>query len=504
MPRMTRANGSRSVPSDRALFALSSVYALLVRLPWLGAGYGWDSDAWREASVAAAMSETGRILASRFPGNPAFELAIALVWGRSPWAQNPWVLNGLTALVAALGTGAFALLARRVGVAQPLLAALAFTSVPAFLIVSTSTLDYAWGLCFGVLGLLFAARGLGWAAGVALGIAIGARLTSTLFLGPALVLLAMGRPDTAVGGAPAVSGPRARSLLACAIAAIALGGAFYLPLWLEYGPAFLRFYDLGYPSPALLLKKATVDLWGWIGTAGIGVALVLALLARRPGGAQVTDIARPARGVMAACGLGLVLFVVAYLRLPYKPAYLLPAVPFALLLLGLVPPSTRRGLQVAAFALVLSPWVLTAYAPGKTDDPLPETEFASRWTRAIRAGGRSVVVDLRGPVPVDRARRLAGMDYGARILEASRTLPTPAIVVAQDWLPQLRMRLGDHAGAVEERGVRFVHQLSEADLDSVRLRGATIYFLPGSESTHPVRLGLDPRTEGARPLPLSP
>ncbi len=485
---MARANGPTFVQSDRALFILSFALSLIVRLPLLGAGYGWDSDAWREAAVAGALAESGRILASRFPGNPVFEIASALVWSLGAWARSPWALNGATALVAALGSGSVALLARRVGSGQPLLAALAFTSVPALLIVSTSTLDYAWGLSFGVIGLLRARGGHAFSAGVALGLAIGARLTSGLFLLPALLLL--------------LDAARLRSALLCAFTAVALGAACYAPLWGEYGTAFLRYYDLGYPSLPLILKKATVDLWGWTGCAAIGLAGVLAALRRRPPRNGVERAVHPgARVLRAAWITGLAVFLVMYLRLPYKSAYLLPAVPFALLLLASI--LRPGGFRIAAVGLILSPWLVSVYEPGKTDDP-PPAGLARALAREVSLAGRRVIVDARGPVWIDQARRRAGMAYGARLIHAAGALPGPAIVVAQDWLPQLRMRLGDYSGPVEEGDVRFVHQLAPADLDSARAGGRAIYYLPGAEMTHPVRLGLDPRAVGARPLPLQP
>ena len=83
----------RAAAAAALLFAL----ALGMRLPFLGAGYGYDLDAWTAAWVGRQIAESGEYLASRPPGFPVQEYAFALLWRGGPLA-----LNGLTALWSAL------------------------------------------------------------------------------------------------------------------------------------------------------------------------------------------------------------------------------------------------------------------------------------------------------------------------------------------------------------------------------------------------------------------
>ena len=133
--------------SERRTFLLVAAVVMVSRLPFLSAGYGWDSDAWRVAAVAHWIGATGHYAASRFPGNPVHELLCALLARGGPWA-----LNGISALASALGAGCFALLLRRLDVRHATLGAFALAATPAFYLASVTTMDYAL-----TLGLLLAA-----------------------------------------------------------------------------------------------------------------------------------------------------------------------------------------------------------------------------------------------------------------------------------------------------------------------------------------------------------
>jgi hypothetical protein len=474
--------------SPRALAATVFAFALLLRGPFLDAGFGWDSDAWRVAGSAAAMAESGRPTLSRIRGNPLPEFAAALAWAaahatglvRRDLDLAP-LLNGLTAVVGALGAAAFALLLCRLRLPGALLGGLAFASVPAFLAVSTSTLDYAWGLSFGVAALLAAQAGRPAACAIALGLSIGSRLTGVLFLPPALLLLA--------GSLPAAHPARALRLAGTAAGALALGAAFFVPGFLDLGWSLFGYYDIGNPAWSLVVKKATVDLWGWPGAMAVGGAAIAAGVV---GARAVARGQAPDRIVLAA-GLGLLLFSLAYLRLPYKAAYLLPAVPFAWILLARALPA--RALAVVATLVMVSPWLLAVYEPGKTDDPAPA---AARWE--VRIGGRRFAVDLHGPILLDRSRRLEGLRVGRWIeLQVRNGLP-PSVFVVHDWLPQLRVRLEDYRGPVEWRDVRLVHHLTAEAWDRARSEGRPLFYLAGSEEHRAVRFGLDPATLHGQPV----
>jgi len=246
------------MPRDRRLAAVMiAVLVLALRLPFLTPGYGIDPDAWRIAADGRAIAESGAYGSSRAPGNPIVELAAALVWRGGPLA-----LNGLTALFSAIAALAFALTLQRLSVRGWALGALALAFTPVIAVNSSNAMDYLWALAFILIAHDAALRGRWVEAGVMLGLATGCRITSLLLAPPfALILIDPAR------------GPSTKSrAIGFALVALAISTAAFLPALMTYGPGFLHGYAHGYPPPLYVVKNATVDVWGLIGSIALAVA----------------------------------------------------------------------------------------------------------------------------------------------------------------------------------------------------------------------------------------
>jgi NADH:ubiquinone oxidoreductase subunit D len=88
------------------------------------------------------------------------------------------------------------------------------------------------------------------------------------------------------------------------------------------------------------------------------------------------------------------------------------------------------------------------------------------------------------------------MRYVERALERARRLPGESVVVAYDWLPQIRVRLeGKRDGRVE-----YVYLLTAAELADLRRRGIGIYDLAGAEDVNLRVNGVSLRANGVQPL----
>ena len=196
------------------------------------------------------------------------------------------------------------------------------------------------------------------------------------------------------------------------------------------------------------------------------------------------------RRQMAACVCGIAIYAIGYLRLPIKAFYLIPAVPFTLLLLGRL--LSRRAFLAVCLALVASPWVLKVSQPGKPDSLGP-----TAGTVTLGLGGQPWTVDLlRGPILADHERRAHGMRYVEGSLARARGLPGESVIVAYDWLPQIRVRLsGKRDGRVE-----YVYLLSAGELADLRRREVSVYDLAGAEAENVKVNGVSLRENGARPL----
>ena len=440
--------GSRK-RNDLALFLGVALLVLASRLPFLAAGYGRDPDAWRVANTARAIATTGRYSVSRFPGYPVQELAYALLWRGGPIA-----LNGATALFSALAAGLFALILRGLGGRDAFLAALAFASVPIVFVNSTTAMDYLWALAFVLASLYCVLARRPVAGGVLLGVAIGCRITSSGMVLP-LGLLLLGEERT----------ERWRHVLRFAAAALLTGGAMFLPVMLVYGTSFLTYAESDRVDPLQQLRQANSAVWGAAGHLAILVALFSLLLRRRlPHESSIAVPLGPA--YTGGWVLAILVNVGAFIALPHEFAYLIPSVPFALLLMAKA--LDRRVFRLVCGVLLVSPFV------------------------TVSSAGVG-----QGPLLVDYAGRRDDMRAVRRMLALSSRLDEASVIVAGGWLPQIEAGLDE---LPSDQPVTYVYLLGAAQLQAYVDRGYAIYYLPGQRDYNREQLGVDIYTYGARPL----
>ncbi len=288
--------------------ALAAVY-VLSRVPFVNNGYGTKPDAWRIALSGYWLWDRHAFYPSRLPGYPVPELSYAAV------VKGGWVAtNSLTIFISLIGVWFFARIVRELKLPNSALLVAGYAFTPLLWINSMNTMDYAWALTF-ILGCyyLLLIGYPGW-AGILLGLAVGSRLPSSVFLVPFVLYLWR-------------DGKRGEiRTFVVTVVGVALI-AFSPTIW-RYGPNFLNFYDakIGYRDVIRLLAKDSLGLIGSLAVA-IGIALSLPRLKYLPG-----DILHDKN--VDVWVLAVVLVAVVFFRLPHEAAYLMSAFPFAYFLLA--------------------------------------------------------------------------------------------------------------------------------------------------------------------------
>lgn len=167
--------------NKRNVFLLILFLVLITRIPFLNSGFGLDGDAWIVEEVAHTISEQHRYTASRTPGYPVFEFLSSLVIKLGPIGTNTMVM--LFSIGAFLAFTDLCYLAKT---DHPILLAITFVLFPFAWINSMNGMDYMVALFFILLAFVLVWRSkIGW-AGVSLGVAIGTRCTSVIFVLPLL------------------------------------------------------------------------------------------------------------------------------------------------------------------------------------------------------------------------------------------------------------------------------------------------------------------------------
>jgi hypothetical protein len=424
------ASISRGIGTRRALVLLL-ILVLLSRLPFLGAGYGLHWDAWGNAKIAQQIAETRRYVMARVPGAPVYEITTAfLAWG------GPWAPNGLSALGAVACVAIFAVLARRYKCRDWLLASAAFAFSPVLYVNSVTSKDFTIACALLLLSALFVFEKRAVAAGMALGLAMGCRLTSGVMALP-LALMLLGRQP---------NGKRFKQLLWLAITSATVVLIVFVPAFLAYGFSFVTYFKPGgpslvygvyYPPWRTVVYRGTVEVWGIAGCTGLA-ACVVGALAVRTGARSISDA--PPRDLIA-WAVVILIYAVLYAAFPDQAGYFLPAVPFTILLLARFSP--RWLFQTLCILTIAG-----AFVGWKGGAPAP------------------------GPIFQDRTERLRTIENVRNFYSYARTIPGRNVFVIGAFYHGIGLI------APESKEGHYVYLLSPKELAYYLQRGFTIYYLP--------------------------
>ncbi|HWC29915.1 MAG TPA: hypothetical protein VG845_07530 [Dehalococcoidia bacterium] len=450
--QLTEIDFTRALP-----FGLLAAVYVLTRLPFIDYGHGTDPDAWRVAMTAHHLVDTGDYFPSRLPGNPLHELVTTI------FIPGGWIATNLSTMAVSLaGVYLFALIVRLHAVPNAGVLVVGFAFAPLLFINSIATMDYMWALT-AILGAYYCqATGRPLWAGVLLGLAMGFRLQSFVAWAP-LAYLAWRQG-------------RIRDL---APLTLAMGGVALLcfaPVLVVYGTDFFNYYDAEV-NASEVVRLVGKEALGIIGALGVLLAVLISLLRFRtlPG-----DLVRePQVGVWVGF---IIIYTLAFARLPHEIAYLIPVFPFGLLLLGRY--LTRIAITGAVAAILLA---------GVVDVTTPDEGFDSEAFRSATLGKGLV---LSNAETMDLQRK-----FVSEVIEAD--VPDHAVVMTGFIFPQLAVRerdrldarilrrdyegismLSDRGEAVDEaRDLRYVWLVDYNTFMALRAQGYAIFQVPDAATS---------------------
>ena len=456
---------------------------LLSRLPFLSAGFGSDDDAWRIALSARRLAQTGEYNVSRMPGYPVPEYLTALVIDGGVVAVN--MLSTLMTLVA---TTAFLLLLMRLHCREPCLAALAFAFTPIVYIASVSAMDYMWAMAFLLLTLLLLLYERVWLAGLALGLAVGCRITSIFFMIPFLILI--------------YNKNSIKSFIINFIILFLVSGVVmliaYSPVYARYGWGFLKYAAAPEPLP-IVIGQATVGVWGGLGMLAIGVLLlwrVVGSLYGRSLSREQTALPERLSRAQTLCfwsAGGLVILL--YLRLPHESGYLIPLIPFVLIGLSAILP--RPHFRWLCFALMVSPFVLGIPSPLLASFIKPSPAAISLGLRWGHLGAQKGywIDPLQGPLLMDYQKRVRMNNIMRKAVDYAGNLPPKSVVLCDAFRSGV---LYYNRGRYPES--MFIENITKEGIRQLIRSGYRVYALPGVRDRMMRAQGFDVNKLGVIPL----
>jgi hypothetical protein len=424
---------------------LLALVVFLTRLSFLSPGYGTDPDAHRLAVAARRIHATGLYEFSREPGHPVQEILGSFLSG-----GGPIVLNGMTALLSAISVVFFVLVLRRFEVKFPWMGGLSLGLSPLFFIHSVDSMDYVWAISFAWVAVYLAVRGWGIAAGFALGCAIGCRVTEALGFLPLLLLFGVNHEN---------SRKKTGIFYMGGVAAL-VASLWYYPVFSRYGWSALRVYEGERPSVFVILFRAFVEPLGWPGLLAVTTTLTIDYALRfRRRGLSATSMDRK---IVFASLLGILGPCLTFIRLPHDAGYLLPIVPW-LILLG-----AMLG-QVWVTATVCIALILG-------NIPIPGV-----WTNTVWNSHQT--------------RRTQVRDV-ASVIEKLRHLEQSSVFVAGTYQPKFLSALAEESLPLVD--IRYV--LNQDEAEALRENGVKVYYFRRAQSFNLRVTQFDLRRAGFSPL----
>lgn len=426
---------------------------VISRIPLLTSGYGSDGDGWRVAWSASMLWHGDSYQPSRFPGFPVYEMLSAPLVGLGGSLLSN--AGTLAAFVAALLL--FHQLLGQWEVPSTKLLTVTFAFLPILWKNSAVTMDYCWGLCGILAAFVLAARRRYLLAAALIGIAAGTRITHVVFLLPIAVLL------------DHKSWARSLAGMACMTAGATV--ICYLPVLLRPGlmPDVLKYLaDVrSYPFSLRLGFFAYRSIYsvGLLGAAAAVGALAASLPAFRM---LLRDFDRR----FVASLLALAVMGALFFMLSDEREYLIPAMPFLLIILGkILRPAYLRVVAVLLLSYSFISFDLATHQFGRQH----LTFRLSPGMLIFDAGQRSAQMALRqslaGYPPADSSIVMTA--WGPVLW-----LENPGVAHSEE----LERMFGDPdvARSLVRPHVYYVYSLPLAETSRFRQEGYRIYYLEGA------------------------
>jgi hypothetical protein len=465
----------RIIENESTQIIVFAAVILLSRVPFLFSGYGLDADSWEVALTAKNISSSGVYEVSRFPGFPVHEFLCSLFYTGSYVS-----LNLLSTIIGTVGLIFFVSTLKALRFKSVFLAAFALASVKTIYVNSTVTVDYTWALAFILIALYFVVKDKPVIAGLFLGIAIGCRITSGAMLVPFAIMISQ-------------TGELKKNtmrILKIIFTTCITGGLIFLPVFLRYGKSFLTYFDAPYPSIPEVLYKLSFGVWGVVGFIGIIVATCLLLLPIKTSAKKYLFPRSVNEKYVVSWLVAIDLYIIAFLKLPMEAGYLIPIVPFVILLFGKY--LYDRAFTFFAIMLIVSPFIASITPVERNDAPV-QSPLAVKF----EAGGESLIFDpLIGPLFAYESRRERAMEFTSHVLRSADTLHGKTLVIAGRWYTQLEVRQSE----TSKKNILFIDYARPAELLKYSEEGYGLFYLPYQDRFNLTKYGFDVKTFGAMPF----
>jgi len=326
----------REIKESWESILLISFLILVSRIPFIYNSPGFDLDNWRVLWTGKYIHTHGRYIASRFPGYPVSEYIASFVYD-VPY----YIFNLITVIFSVLCSIIFFLILKKLRYKESLLAAITFSFIQTIVINSMVSMDYMWSLFFMLLATYAILENKFSVTGLLLGLMVVIRFTSICFI-PAFFYLIYKMSNKKIN------------------VLIKLSFILFITIFVAFTPVF-RTYGLNiFPrlsiwkfEPKKIFSFLTLYNFGFLGTITLGISIVIMIWSIVK---KVKIDIQNHNPLKIFSVIIIFLNIIIIIRYPFENAYLIPMIPFLLLLIC-VTWENKIMKRILFISLIISPYL---------------------------------------------------------------------------------------------------------------------------------------------------
>jgi hypothetical protein len=261
---------------------------------------------------------------------------------------------------------------------------------------------------------------------------------------------------------------RISSLLRFYISALLVAVVCFIPVYLTYGIEFFTFYE-HFPIPGFAKNfyKGTIGAFGLPGCIGILAAGLIIVRSRKILQSALFENRNISPALIYCSTTAIILYIVAFARVPLKSAFIIPIVPWLLILLAML-------LQEKAFRNVALLFMIGSFFFGVNLAEAKRGSAVSRFSYTTTISGQQIALDpLNGLMLADQSKRQQRRAFIDKVIAARNRIQEKTVLITGWWQADLLVYGQDQNN--EKVIVR--HYIDEPELAWYHNNGYRIFYL---------------------------
>ena len=217
------------------------------------------------------------------------------------------------------------------------------------------------------------------------------------------------------------------------------------------------------------MYKMIIGVFGLIGTISLVVFALIALMKRKNQQVGESFNHSLSKKIITASVVIILLYCISYFRLPQKSGYMIPVIPFLILLFGYY--LNKRNFNWLCWSLCLSPFLFSI----NLTDAYRGSDY-SKYALVFNVSGQEIFLDpFSGPVFSDYSKRKQKIAFTDKVIRKSADIKTKTVIIAGWWYNEIMVTTIPSA---TNNWVIFEPYINEEKLLAYRKNKYELFYLP--------------------------